>query len=298
MSGHSRNNAKYDTYGFRFFETHNDAICQLSAVGFAKITDPAYYWNGLTRIDGPLHLFQYTVSGYGHLDLGGKLHRVGPGQAFMVDIPSAHEYYLPSSSDHWEFYFILIRPANLQGKWLDLMSRMGHVVHIPPDSSVVQLLQEAYHAAARNHITDGFRASSIVYQFVMELYRFSTLHKKKKETWPPKIRQAVLSIEGRYNTLQSLEEIANEAGLSKYYFTRAFKSATGSTPMEYLTKIRMAKAVRLLRETELTLEEIAQQIGYANASYFIKVFRRWIGFSPGEFRLGKDLAAANRFIFD
>lgn len=298
MSGQSRKSAKYDTYGFRFFETHNDAFCQLSAVGFDKITDHAYYWNGLTRIDGPLHLFQYTVSGYGHLELGGKLHRVGPGQAFMVDIPSAHEYYLPSSSDHWEFYFILIRPANLQGKWLDLMSRMGHVVHIPQDSSVVQLLQGVYHAAARNHITDGFRASSIVYQFIMELYRFSAPRRKRKETWPPKIRQAVLSIEERYNTLQSLEEIADEAGLSKYYFTRAFKSATGSTPMEYLTKIRMDQAVRLLRETELTLEEIAQQVGYANASYFIKVFRRWIGFSPGEFRLGKDLASANRFIFD
>ncbi|MEH7116711.1 AraC family transcriptional regulator, partial [Neobacillus vireti] len=50
--------------------------------------------------------------------------------------------------------------------------------------------------------------------------------------------------------------------------------------------------------TDLTIEEIARNIGYANGSYFIKVFREWIGFSPGEFRLGKDLAYLNEIRFD
>jgi AraC-like DNA-binding protein len=48
----------------------------------------------------------------------------------------------------------------------------------------------------------------------------------------------------------------------------------------------------------MTIEETAKQIGYSNSSYFIKVFREWIGFSPGEFRLGKDLAFLNEFRFD
>ena len=68
--------------------------------------------------------------------------------------------------------------------------------------------------------------------------------------------------------------------------------------MEYLTKVRMEKAVQLLRNTDLTIEEIAKQIGYSNSSYFIKVFREWIGFSPGEFRLGKDFAFLHEFRFD
>ncbi len=95
-------------FGFRFSDTQNDLFCQLFAIGYDWIT-PAhtYHWDGLKRIDGPLCLFQYTVSGKGMLEAGGITHSIQKGQAILVDIPGDHRYYLPEASSHWAFYFIL-----------------------------------------------------------------------------------------------------------------------------------------------------------------------------------------------
>ncbi|KKI91974.1 hypothetical protein WQ54_11820 [Bacillus sp. SA1-12] len=288
----------YKTYGFRFLDTANGPFCQLFAVGYEYVNDYRYIWDGLKRVDGPLFLFQYTISGYGCVEMNGETFQVGPGHAFMVEIPSNHRYYLPEKSNSWEFYYILIRPNAIVEQWEELVKQLGRVPKIPEDSSVILFLKNVFSAAGKNHISDGFRASSIVYQFIMELYRFSNAYKKEINTWPATIKTAVEYMEENYASLQSLEDIADAVGLSKYHFTRTFKKTTGYTPIEYVTKIRLEIAVKLLRHTELTIDEIAREIGYSTGSYFIKVFRQWLGFPPGEFRLGKDLAYVNQFTFD
>jgi AraC-like DNA-binding protein len=288
----------YSTYGYRFLDTQNSSFYQLFAVGKEIVTEHSYDWDGLTRMDGPLLLFQYTLSGLGKLELQDKTYDVHPGQAFLVDIPGKHRYYLPQTSDSWEFYYILFRPHNLLEHWESFVSQQGPIVQIAKESSVVHFLQEAFYAASSNRITDGFIASSIVYQFVMELLRFSNASKKLKTSWPLKIQHAVDYLEKNYDQLQSLEEIAQSVGLSKYHFIRSFTKATGLTPIEYLTKIRMEKSIEYLRQTHLSIDEIARKIGYSNGSYYTKVFRQWVGFPPGEFRLGRDIALVNHLKFD
>ncbi|MFS0881350.1 AraC family transcriptional regulator [Metabacillus niabensis] len=288
-----------ETYGFRFLDTLNGPFCQLFAVGHDLISNiEQYHWDGRKRVDGPLLLFQYTISGFGHLDIDEKTYKIMPGYAFMVEIPSDHIYYLPEESNSWEFYYILVRPTGIIHHWNELVGKIGRVIKINNDHSVISLLQNIFHAASRQQITDGYRAASIVYQFIMELFRFSDEHKKMKSNWPVKIQKAVEKMEKDYAYIQSLEEIAIEVEISKYHFIRIFKQSTGYTPIEYLTKVRMEKAVNLLRQSELTIDEIAKLIGYSNGSYFIKVFRKWLGFSPGEFRDGKDIASVNQLKFD
>ncbi|WP_299093089.1 hypothetical protein [uncultured Metabacillus sp.] len=72
-------NEDYKTYGFRFLDTVNGPFCQLFAVGHEYVNDHKYYWDGLTRIDGPLFLFQYTISGFGCVEMNGETFQVGPG---------------------------------------------------------------------------------------------------------------------------------------------------------------------------------------------------------------------------
>jgi AraC-like DNA-binding protein len=289
---------QYGVYGFRFLDTLDQPFYKLYALGCQKVTEHTYNWDGLKRVDGPVLLFQYTLSGFGHIEINGKTHKLGPGKAFMVEIPGAHRYFLPKSSQSWEFYFVQFRPDFIQREWREIVRRFGPVVEVPKESSPILFLQQMFHAAARKQITDGYRASSIVYQFIMELYRLKSANKKEKAAWPEKIQQAAHHMEEQYVTLQSLEEIAESVGLSKYHFTRSFKNTTGLTPIEFLTKVRMEKAVALLRSTSLTVEEVAKEIGYSNGSYFIKVFRQWTGFCPGEFRNGEEMVSFSQMTFD
>lgn len=82
----------------------------------------------------------------------------------------------------------------------------------------------------------------------------------------------------------SLPHAAGIAGLSKPQFHVVFKQATGMSLLAYLTQVRLGEAVRLLRETEQSIADIASQIGFADQSYFDRRFRRHFGCTPVEFR--------------
>lgn len=288
-----------EAYGFRFSQTLNQSFHELFAVGHQRVMQAEEYkWDGMKRGDGPLLLFQYTLSGKGRFWFGGESHDMTAGRAFLAEIPSEHLYELPDESEEWEFVFILFRPQNLSVEWHGLVERMGRVVELPPESAPVVLLQTMIHLARKDHIQDGFKGSYLVYQFMMELYRYNEVAKKNRLLWDDKVQQAVAYMEDQFMTIQSLDEIAAAVGLSKYYFSRLFLKTTGSTPIEYLSKIRIRTSITLLSETDRTIDDIAQAVGYANGSYFIKVFRQWVGDSPGEFRRSKSTIAFNHFTFD
>ncbi|KAB7667623.1 AraC family transcriptional regulator [Bacillus sp. B1-b2] len=287
---------KHGVYGFRFLDGMDQSLYQLFAVGYEYITNTEYHWDGLQRTDGPLILFQYTVSGKGSLIVNGQLHEVSMGSAFMIDIPSNHQYFFNSSNDHWEFYFILFRPTKLETEWQFLSKELGVIFSLEEASPPVLLLKTMYLHAYNRNINDRYLASSMVYQFVMEIYR-NSLNLHKEHDMPDHMKKAIRYIEENFTTVESVEEVAAVATLSKYYFTRLFKKITGFTPLQYVTKLRLEKAIKLLRDTDYTIEEIARMIGYANASYFIKVFRQWVGYSPGEYRLGKNHLAFTDMLF-
>ena len=82
----------------------------------------------------------------------------------------------------------------------------------------------------------------------------------------------------------SLSHMAAQVLLSPTYFSVVFAREVGETFIEYLTKVRIRRAMELLRTTSLTSSEIAYQIGYHNPRYFYSVFRKVAGLPPNEFR--------------
>ena len=92
------------------------------------------------------------------------------------------------------------------------------------------------------------------------------------------------------NESLTLNRIAREAGSSSYHFVRLFLAYTGETPFDFLRRIRMATALRMLQEDPAgAVTEIALSVGYETPSAFNKVFRKTLEMNPREFRnLGKE----------
>jgi AraC family transcriptional regulator len=88
----------------------------------------------------------------------------------------------------------------------------------------------------------------------------------------------------------TLNRIAREAGSSSFHFVRLFLAYTGETPFDFLRRIRIATALRMLEEDpEVAVTEIALSVGYETPSAFNKVFKKTLEMSPRDFRnLGKD----------
>ncbi|KPJ95770.1 MAG: hypothetical protein AMJ53_02100 [Gammaproteobacteria bacterium SG8_11] len=82
----------------------------------------------------------------------------------------------------------------------------------------------------------------------------------------------------------SVESLAKQVGMSRSVFAQRFKIVVGEAPMEYLTRCRIHKATRLLRESNMSIGEIAHASGYESDVSFNKAFKRRLGISPGKFR--------------
>lgn len=81
-----------------------------------------------------------------------------------------------------------------------------------------------------------------------------------------------------------LEQLAQQAGLSKFHFHRLFKRATGVSPAHYQLNARIEEAKRRLRETKQSVIAIALDVGFASASHFASVFRRETRMTPSDYR--------------
>jgi len=82
----------------------------------------------------------------------------------------------------------------------------------------------------------------------------------------------------------TIDMIAEELGMSRNQFARRLTNASGEAPSNYLMSIRMEKAVRLLRDTSLSVKEIAYECGFDESNYFIHVFRQRYHVTPQQFR--------------
>ena len=93
----------------------------------------------------------------------------------------------------------------------------------------------------------------------------------------------VARIEGQDPAQLSLEVLAAEAGLGRYQLIRAFRAATGFTPHAYLLNARVNRGRQLLGEGQ-PLAEVAYQLGFADQSHFQRVFKAYVGMTPGQYR--------------
>lgn len=85
----------------------------------------------------------------------------------------------------------------------------------------------------------------------------------------------------------SVEEAASFVGLSTSHFSLLFKQTYGETFIEYVTRERMERAKSLLADTALSVSQIAKEVGYAERRYFTKVFMKYTGHNPSEFRAAR-----------
>jgi AraC-like DNA-binding protein len=92
-------------------------------------------------------------------------------------------------------------------------------------------------------------------------------------------------VERNYADSITLTEAAVLAKMSVPQFVRLFKKVAGMSFVRYLTHVRLSRSVRLLKESSLTIAEVAYQVGFSDQSYFDRRFKAAFGLTPRDFRL-------------
>ncbi|WP_066633593.1 response regulator transcription factor [Desulfolucanica intricata] len=99
------------------------------------------------------------------------------------------------------------------------------------------------------------------------------------------IKRAQEYILKNYQNEITLSQVAAHVHLSNSYFSRFFKRKTGSSFVEYLGKLRLKEARKLLVSSDRSIDEIALAVGFKNNSYFTSVFKKYEGITPSEYRI-------------
>ncbi len=103
------------------------------------------------------------------------------------------------------------------------------------------------------------------------------------------IDKAIAFINDNFTKQFSLDFLAEKFNCSGNHFIKKFKEKTGYTPIKYLSIKKIEEAKRLLESTDLTINEVMEKVGYEDASYFSKLFKKLVGYSPKNYRDNIDM---------
>lgn len=130
-------------------------------------------------------------------------------------------------------------------------------------------------------ILQGDNRRRTVFELLCEIEdAYSRLRENRQQKLVSQMRQF---IDEKYNKQLSLTGLSQKFNLNSYYISKLFKEYTNQTFVEYLTWVRVTKAVQLIAEKRYSFKEIANMVGYNDPSYFSKVFKKITGKSPREY---------------
>ncbi|WP_160685813.1 AraC family transcriptional regulator [Clostridium sp. C2-6-12] len=277
---------KFGSYGFVFFDEIQNPPFELKDMGIEKRNTKEYYFdNNFRDIKG--YLFQYTLKGYGIFETGNQKYRIDPGQAFFVEIPDDEKYYCPDGLDEdgWQILYIHFEGTAVKPYYDKIVNKIGKIITLSESSSPIQYLLKFHENLSNGMQLQPFSGSEAVFHFLCLLCSKVAYN---KEDYSTRTRIAIERMENDFSKLEGINTLAEEFGISLSHFTREFTKEAGINPLKYLSNIRMQYAMELLRNTELSINEIALKCGFSCGNYFSKAFKKNTHLTPFQFRNEKN----------
>lgn len=166
------------------------------------------------------------------------------------------------------------------------------------DDSSSRLLRTTFDLIARENSADGLGSGFIMSRlsdvlFVQALRTCCTDVRSGTVGWiaalrDPRLASAIRQLHADLSHPWTVEELAHAAGMSRSAFAALFKEKTGDTPLGHLTAWRMYRVKVLLRDTPLSIQEIAVQVGYDTGTSLSRAFTKREGVSPGTWRTQRE----------
>lgn len=264
-----------------FPETSEHLRASLVNCGHNIATRGSYMFNGQERGDSEFAIWLYTIAGEGVLKFHDKTIPVRTGQAMLLVVPEDYKYFLPDHSESWEYIYVSVKGAELLRIFEIFRQSHGVVCDFNAESKVVNYAWDIFHQMKNSVPIDAYIASAMAYQFIMSMCASADVQFSTKD-------EKLVSIIHKYcidhiSQPITVEELAELAGCSRWHFSKRFTQISGYKPHDYIMDIKMRQAVKML-ESNLSVKEIVNKIGFSNSAYFCRAFRKAYGVPPGRFR--------------
>lgn len=214
------------------------------------------------------------------LKIKNKTYKAHAGDTLFFSQEDAHTV-VNGGDVPYEAYFLYLYGPEVKGFYDSFQSKFGYVMtgFIPPSlADAVQQITTMIRSGDENK----YLISSLLYNLLTEL-----LQKCDVSDGRDGITDAIKYVMEHYKEKITLDTLSSMAFMDKFYFIRQFHSLTGYTPKEYQNELRLNEALSLLKNTDLSVTAIANEVGFSDARGLISLIKSKKGCSPSQLRKNK-----------
>lgn len=233
------------------------------------------------------YILHFISDGKGIFQCHGKTYHLSRGDVFLVK-PDTEVYYQADENTPWSYMWVGFNGIKAAG-YLAAVGLEGETVtckceNTPLIFSYIQQMIICRHLTLANELK---REAALlqIFAVLMEEYK-DTLPKQERYDYPYQIYvgQAIDYIQRNFRSNIKINDLASYIGVDRSYLSGIFKSVTSLSPQEYLLRYRMEQAEHLLQNKAYKVGDVAELVGYHDQLAFSKMFRRYKGLSPTEYR--------------
>lgn len=238
--------------------------------------DDRYY---VSRNNFDSFLFIYVKCGEGYVETESMKRRLSTGNVLLLDCYRPHKYY---TLTNWEIIWVHFDGPTAR-KYFTYATRK-HQILMPSNPNkmvrpILKMLNIFMSQTPRNEALLGKYLTDLLTEFIIQAASGEGSRSESLQ-----IEESMEYISAHFHEDVTLEQLADQAMLSPFYFSRIFKKKTGFTPYRYLITVRLDYSCYLLRTSSLTIKEIAFRCGFHSESSFCTSFRKTIGMTPKQYR--------------
>lgn len=258
------------------YEVFSDTVCpilNLCSVGYAK--DPA-----VTRFGAgvrSLYIVHYVLAGKGYFNGNA----VNAGQGFLIT-PNMKEEYYPDEKSPWEFLWFISNDEKMASVFELFGADENTRIFEYPDVAAARDLSELLKGKT-DTIVSSFELLEM-FLCVFKQRQNEAAHRGTKTNEDIYTEAAVKYIRLNVHTPLTVAELIRVLGVSQPYLFKLFKKKFQLSPKEYILKQKRERAQLLLKETQLTVTQVANSVGFQDVLSFSRFFKSQTGLSPQNYR--------------
>jgi AraC-like DNA-binding protein len=254
------------------------------------ITDIGYYPKANNHyIERPhginQHIIIYCVEGRGWVTINKQKMDISPSHFIILPAHTPHKYGA-MESDPWTIYWVHFK-GDIATDVVSLITNhsQNYLPYLSFNENRIKLFEEICFHFEQGYSADTLRyVNMIFYHFLSSLLYEEKYNQAGKAPAKDVITLTIDHMKEHIKTNMSLNDLAASAHMSVTHFCNLFRIQTGFSPIEYFNHLKVQQACQALAFTPKAIKEIADELGFSDQYYFSRMFSRFMGMSPSEYR--------------
>ena len=239
----------------------------------------------MTRDTHDDHLLMYCLHGKGELHVNNTTSQIVAGDIVLLPKGVSHRY--KASKNHpWTIYWVHFSGSDCDS-FLDYLAieKHNYIISLGVHSRLVTSFEYILECRQTNYDTASFiNVANMLRQMLSHIALIGTVSIRQHAKHQLDLELVHSLMEASVHEKLELDTLAKEVNLSKFHFIKKYRELTGSTPVNHFIHLKIKRACDLLDITNKSIKEVSYAIGYEDAYYFSRIFKKVMGISPSQYR--------------